>query len=208
MHGTIRRLAISVACLVILAFPGPVAADGASNCVSGLNYHQWRGVTYTNSSFQIHGVSGKILRYNLIRCSPPVGIETDGTFVFSNIVPAGGGANDIIQVGVGDCRAPVQCSGGMRYYSGVGLTNTTPGCAGWQNRLPALIEHSGYTYLDHVLKVYHHSNQWEFVSDSTVLRTFADASKAKRLLNWTGRVSFADGLRRTVDWFKAHPPNA
>jgi len=39
-----------------------------------------------------------------------------------------------------------------------------------------------------------------------VRRTFADASKAKRLLDWQGRVSFADGLRRTVEWFKAHPP--
>src|SRR3989338_7356016 len=39
-----------------------------------------------------------------------------------------------------------------------------------------------------------------------VLRTFADSSKAERLLQWKGQVPFAEGLRRTVEWFKAHPP--
>ena len=38
-----------------------------------------------------------------------------------------------------------------------------------------------------------------------VKRTFADSSKAERLLKWKGRVGFAEGLRRTVDWFRAHP---
>ena len=36
-----------------------------------------------------------------------------------------------------------------------------------------------------------------------VRRTLADPSKAMRLLNWKGSVRFAEGLRRTVDWFKA-----
>jgi UDP-glucose 4-epimerase len=36
-----------------------------------------------------------------------------------------------------------------------------------------------------------------------VRRTLADSSKAKRLLGWTGRVRFGEGLRRTVDWFRA-----
>ena len=39
-----------------------------------------------------------------------------------------------------------------------------------------------------------------------VRRTFADSSKAQRLLRWKGRVSFSEGLRRTVEWFRAHPP--
>ena len=39
-----------------------------------------------------------------------------------------------------------------------------------------------------------------------VLRTYADSSKAARLLKWKGKIPFADGLRRTVEWFKAHPP--
>ena len=38
-----------------------------------------------------------------------------------------------------------------------------------------------------------------------VRRTFADPSKAKRLLKWTGSVSFEEGLRRTVEWFAQHP---
>ena len=39
-----------------------------------------------------------------------------------------------------------------------------------------------------------------------VLRTYADSSKAAKLLKWKGKIPFADGLRRTVEWFKAHPP--
>ena len=39
-----------------------------------------------------------------------------------------------------------------------------------------------------------------------VLRTYADSSKAERLLRWKGRVPFAEGLHRTVEWFRAHPP--
>jgi len=41
-----------------------------------------------------------------------------------------------------------------------------------------------------------------------VRRTLADPSKAQRLLKWTGSVSFAEGLRRTVQWFREHPPAA
>jgi dTDP-glucose 4,6-dehydratase len=39
-----------------------------------------------------------------------------------------------------------------------------------------------------------------------VHRTLADSSKAKRMLRWSGAVSFTDGLRRTVEWFRAHSP--
>jgi nucleoside-diphosphate-sugar epimerase len=39
-----------------------------------------------------------------------------------------------------------------------------------------------------------------------VKRTFADSSKAERLLKWKGRVSFSEGLKRTVEWFQANPP--
>ena len=41
-----------------------------------------------------------------------------------------------------------------------------------------------------------------------VRRTFADPSKAMRLLRWKGSVSFSEGLRRTVEWFKAHGPDS
>jgi nucleoside-diphosphate-sugar epimerase len=37
--------------------------------------------------------------------------------------------------------------------------------------------------------------------------TYADPSKAMGLLKtWKERISFQEGLRRTVDWFKKHPP--
>ena len=39
-----------------------------------------------------------------------------------------------------------------------------------------------------------------------VLRTYADSSKAERLMGWKGKVPFAEGLRRTVAWFREHPP--
>ena len=41
-----------------------------------------------------------------------------------------------------------------------------------------------------------------------VKRTLADPSKAMRLLGWKGSVLFEEGLRRTVEWFTAHPPVA
>ena len=40
-----------------------------------------------------------------------------------------------------------------------------------------------------------------------VYKTFADSSKALRLLGWKGKVNFTEGLRRTVEWFRANPPN-
>ena len=40
-----------------------------------------------------------------------------------------------------------------------------------------------------------------------VRRTLADPSKAARLLKWKGTIRFEEGLRRTVDWFRQHPPD-
>ena len=39
-----------------------------------------------------------------------------------------------------------------------------------------------------------------------VPRTLGDPAKAKRLLRWEGRVGFAEGLQRSVEWFRDHPP--
>ena len=39
-----------------------------------------------------------------------------------------------------------------------------------------------------------------------VRRTLADSSKAQRLLGFTGKVRFAEGLARTAAWFREHPP--
>ena len=38
-----------------------------------------------------------------------------------------------------------------------------------------------------------------------VKRTLADSSKAAKLLGWTGRIRFVEGLQKTVDWFRANP---
>ena len=35
-----------------------------------------------------------------------------------------------------------------------------------------------------------------------VLHTMADVKKAKRLLNWSPKVSFEDGIEKTKKWFK------
>lgn len=40
---------------------------------------------------------------------------------------------------------------------------------------------------------------------SEVLRLLCDRRKAKGLIGWAPMVSFADGLRRTVDWVAEHP---
>jgi dTDP-glucose 4,6-dehydratase len=37
-----------------------------------------------------------------------------------------------------------------------------------------------------------------------VFRHTADRSKAQRLLGWAPRIGFADGLRRTVEWYSTH----
>src|SRR3989338_7246792 len=37
-------------------------------------------------------------------------------------------------------------------------------------------------------------------------RTSAASAKAQRLMGWKGAVSFSEGLRRTVAWFRARPP--
>jgi UDP-glucose 4-epimerase len=38
-----------------------------------------------------------------------------------------------------------------------------------------------------------------------VQRIYLDASRAQRVLGWTPKVSFTEGLRRTVEWSRAHP---
>ena len=47
-----------------------------------------------------------------------------------------------------------------------------------------------------------------FIGDrpGQVLRHTCDAAKAKKLLAWEARTSFEEGLRQTVDWYKANRP--
>jgi nucleoside-diphosphate-sugar epimerase len=37
-----------------------------------------------------------------------------------------------------------------------------------------------------------------------IWRMYADATRARTILNWTPKVSLRDGLQRTVDWFRSH----
>jgi UDP-glucose 4-epimerase len=41
-----------------------------------------------------------------------------------------------------------------------------------------------------------------------VLRLYADASEFRSLTGWTPNIALDDGLRRTVDWFRARPEGA
>jgi UDP-glucose 4-epimerase len=38
-----------------------------------------------------------------------------------------------------------------------------------------------------------------------IQRIYLDASRAKRVLGWSPRMTFAEGLRRTVEWSRHHP---
>ena len=69
-------------------------------------------------------------------------------------------------------------------------------------------EHTVLDLLDELNKIMGLSIKPTFVPKrpGDVFRTYADSSKAQRLLKWNGRVSFSDGLRRTVEWFTKNPP--
>jgi len=46
---------------------------------------------------------------------------------------------------------------------------------------------------------------YEAARPGEVQRIYLDATKAKRVLGWTPKTSFRDGLRRTVEWSKTNP---
>ncbi|HMS61394.1 MAG TPA: sugar dehydratase, partial [Solirubrobacteraceae bacterium] len=39
----------------------------------------------------------------------------------------------------------------------------------------------------------------------TIDRRWVDASRLRGLTGWEPRVGLEDGLRRTIDWYRAHP---
>jgi hypothetical protein len=177
-------LALAVLNPMSFLSPRSVLAVGYTGCSDGPGaVNRWRGVTYSDAGSK-HGAAAVFEGQTLQRCNTPGPIEIDGSFMFSNIVPAGGGFNDIIQTGIGNCRSPGQCSGGMHYYTGVGLSPSTPGCAGWQPRAPVLIEHGSQSAAPHTLKIYHVSNEWRFMVDTSIIRTFPESS-----LCWTGKTA-------------------
>jgi UDP-glucose 4-epimerase len=89
------------------------------------------------------------------------------------------------------------------------LASTAPGAGDAQVFNIALgEEHTVLDLLDELNKIMGLSIKPTFVPKrpGDVFRTYADSSKAQRMLKWTGRVNFSEGLRRTVDWFMKNPP--
>ncbi len=90
------------------------------------------------------------------------------------------------------------------------LASTAPGVAGEVFNIALGEEHSVIDLLNEINKILGLSIPPAFQPPrpGDVQRTLADPSKAKRLLKWQGRVGFSEGLRRTVEWFRQHPPVA
>jgi hypothetical protein len=187
-----RQLAVLISLLMLLipAYGLPAialaAGDGTAACSDGpLAVNRWDGVTWSDSAAK-QGASGTIeAGLELNNCHPTRDTpEISGSFAFSNVIPPGGQFNSIAQIGVGNCRSPFQCSGGLHYYSGWGRSSATPGCSGWSNRAPFATELSqSYDNLHtHDLKVVHTAGYWAFLSGSTLLQEITDNN-----ICWTGK---------------------
>lgn len=103
---------VALAVVVLLALPGSTLAAGTANCSEGGQVSRWRGQSLTDSGTK-HGTSGTAEAYTLAQCTNPGLIEISGSFYFSNVTPNNGGFSDIVQIGMGNCRA-ANCVGGMR----------------------------------------------------------------------------------------------
>jgi nucleoside-diphosphate-sugar epimerase len=88
------------------------------------------------------------------------------------------------------------------------LASQVPGISGEVFNLALGEEHSVLELLEALNKIMGLSiaPKFEPRRQGDMRRTLADPSKAKRLLDWKGSVGFEEGLRRTVDWFREHPP--
>jgi len=175
-----RRPLLYVALLATLAtaqefaFPSLTLAFGETNCQTALGGPPsfWRGQQWTDSN-QKHGASATAEGYPLRRCTNPgLPIEIDGSFVFSNLTPAGGGFNDIVQVGYGHARCPVMCPDDEESTYAWGRTHTTAGCSGYSDTAPTVhftsVGSGGSG--NKVYKVVHTANRYQgFVGTSKVL---------------------------------------
>ncbi len=83
------------------------------------------------------------------------------------------------------------------------LASQTPGVSGEVLNVALGEEHTVLELLEQLNQIMELSipPAFEPPRPGDVLRTYADSSKAQRLLKWKGRVSFTEGLRRTVEWF-------
>jgi hypothetical protein len=169
----------TVAALVLpFAFPRVLLAAETANCQDAFT-NRWRGVAV--QSLQKHGASALVTPTTLAFCDNPGLIEIDGTFYFSNVVPNGGGFNDIVQVGYGKCRSGSCSTGDPSYYFSWGRTNSTPGCSGYSSEAPIAVRLTGWTNANHYYAVLHMANEWRFFIDGTS-RTYAPES----WICWTG----------------------
>lgn len=128
--------------------------------LTGGNNNHWVGQQNATTG-QRHGAQARFENYSLLTCIQPDPdfLEVSGSFVLSNIIPTDGQFNDILQIGAGKCVSP-SCPSGMRYYSGFGLTHTTPGCAGWQDQPPLLLFEGNWTAASHSLLTAKTSQTW------------------------------------------------
>ena len=87
---------------------------------------------------------------------------------------------------------------------GTVLASRVPGISGEVFNIALGEEHSVLELLQELNAIMDLSIPPAFqpIRTGDVRRTLADCSKAKRLLRWEGRVTFSDGLRRTVEWFR------
>ncbi len=88
--------------------------------------------------------------------------------------------------------------------TGTILASQTPGISGEVLNIALGEEHSVLELLQELNQILGLSIHPTFLPPrpGDVRRTQADASKAQRLLKWKGTIGFADGVRRTVDWFR------
>jgi len=46
--------------------------------------------------------------------------------------------------------------------------------------------------------------KWDPTKPDGQPRRCLDVSRAKELMNWEAKVGFEEGMKRTIEWFKAH----
>jgi hypothetical protein len=168
--------------MLVFLVPSATLGAGTANCSEGGQVSRWRGQSVTDAG-QKHGVSGTAEAYSLAQCANPGLIEISGSFYFSNITPNNGGFNDVVQIGMGNCRA-ANCLAGMHYYSGWGRTSTTPGCSGFSSRAPLVTNEGTYAVAAHDFKVYHQVNEWRFFVGGTNVGSVGEAS-----ICWTPKLA-------------------
>ena len=90
------------------------------------------------------------------------------------------------------------------------LASTAPGVSGEVFNVALGEEHTVLDLLNEINKILGTSIPPKFVPPrpGDVQRTLADPAKVKKLLGWKGSIGFSEGLRRTVEWFRQHPPVA